>query len=220
MSSVLKLAGITKTFKQGDAKIEVLQGIDLEIKQGEIVGLVGPSGSGKSTLLHIAGLLDSPTSGEIMINGTSYANANDAARTSARQKIGFVYQFHHLLPEFSALTNAAMPLLIEGCADAYEKAEALLEKMQIAHRRKHLPAELSGGQQQRVAIARAIVHEPAIILADEPTGNLDIATADAVFAVMRKIITELNLSAIIATHNPDLVKKMDRVLKIVDGKIV
>lgn len=221
MSSVLQLKDIRKEFSQGGEKIHVLNGVDFEIKKGEMVALIGPSGSGKSTMLHIAGLLDNATSGQVIINGQDYAQVNDKKRTELRRRnIGFVYQFHHLLPEFDALENVAMPLLIEGDKDAFDKANILLDKMELSDRKTHRPAQLSGGQQQRVAIARALANNPAVILADEPTGNLDVHTADMVFAVMKKLIKEMGLSALIATHNPELVTKMDRVLKLQDGKIV
>lgn len=221
MSNVLQLKNIRKEFTQGGEKIHVLNGVDFEIKKGEMVALIGPSGSGKSTMLHIAGLLDHASSGEVIINGQDYANVNDRKRTELRRRnIGFVYQFHHLLPEFDALENVAMPLLIEGDKDAYKKADALLDKMGLSDRKTHRPAQLSGGQQQRVAIARALANNPAVILADEPTGNLDVYTADMVFDIMKKLIKEMGLSALIATHNPELVTKMDRVLKLQDGKIV
>ncbi len=221
MSNVLELKNIRKEFTQGGEKIHVLNGVDFNIKKGEMVALIGPSGSGKSTMLHIAGLLDHASSGEVLINGQDYASVNDRKRTELRRRnIGFVYQFHHLLPEFDALENVAMPLLIEGDKDAFAKAHALLDKMDLSDRKTHRPAQLSGGQQQRVAIARALANNPAVILADEPTGNLDVHTADMVFDVMKKLIKEMGLSALIATHNPELVTKMDRVLKLQDGKIV
>lgn len=221
MDKVLELKNIRKEFSQGGEAIHVLNGVDFEIKKGEMVALIGPSGSGKSTMLHIAGLLDNASSGQVIINGQDYAQVNDKKRTELRRRnIGFVYQFHHLLPEFDALENVAMPLLIEGDKDAFDKANLLLDKMELSDRKTHRPAQLSGGQQQRVAIARALANNPAVILADEPTGNLDVHTADMVFDVMRKLIKEMGLSALIATHNPDLVTKMDRVLKLQDGKIV
>ena len=222
MDNVLELKNIRKEFTQGVVeKIHVLNGVDFSIKKGEMVALIGPSGSGKSTMLHIAGLLDSATSGEVIINGQNYAQVTDKKRTELRRRnIGFVYQFHHLLPEFDALENVAMPLLIDGAPDAYERANMLLDKMELGDRKTHRPGQLSGGQQQRVAIARALANNPAVILADEPTGNLDVQTADMVFDVMRKLIKELNLSALIATHNPDLVTKMDRVLRLQGGVIV
>ena len=220
---VLELENVIKTFKQGENVIEVLKGISLTINRGEIVALVGPSGSGKSTLLQIAGLLDNPNSGKIVIAGEDFSNASDIKRTMARRKnIGFVYQFHHLLPEFDALENVVIPQLINDVAqaDAEKNATDLLGKMGLADRTTHRPGQLSGGQQQRVAIARAMANSPSLILADEPTGNLDTATSDIVFDQLKALIKQTNCAALIATHNPELVSKMDRVLKIVDGKIV
>jgi lipoprotein-releasing system ATP-binding protein len=220
---ILKLSNIRKTFTQGENIIEVLKGINLEINRGEIVALVGPSGSGKSTLLQIAGLLDDTNSGEIIIGGENFSKSSDAKRTIARRKhIGFVYQFHHLLPEFDALENVVIPQLINGVpeADAIKKADELLASMGLSDRKTHRPGQLSGGQQQRVAIARAMANSPSLLLADEPTGNLDTNTSDLVFDSMRELIRRTNSAALIATHNPELVSKMDRVLRIVDGAIV
>ena len=221
MSSVLELKNIRKNFTQGGEDIHVLNGVNFSINKGEMVALIGPSGSGKSTMLHIAGLLDQASSGQVLINGQDHAAVSDKKRTELRRRnIGFVYQFHHLLPEFDALENVAMPLLIEGDKDAYAKAHLLLDKMELSDRKTHRPGQLSGGQQQRVAIARALANNPAVILADEPTGNLDVQTADMVFNIMKKLIKELGLSALIATHNPELVTRMDRVLKLQGGVIV
>jgi len=223
MSKVLQLKDIRKTFMQGENVIDVLKGINIEINQGEIVALVGPSGSGKSTLLQIAGLLDNPNSGEVIIAGENFSNSSDAQRTIARRKhIGFVYQFHHLLPEFDAVENIVIPQLVNNVseADALKKADELLAIMELSDRKTHRPGQLSGGQQQRVAIARAMANSPSLLLADEPTGNLDTHTSDLVFDAMRALIRKTNSAALIATHNPELVKKMDRVLKIVDGKII
>ena len=222
MSSILQLKNIRKSFTQGGEIIEVLKDVSLAINQGEIVALIGPSGSGKTTLLQIAGLLDVVAKGEVIIAGENYTTANDTKRTIARRKhVGFVYQFHHLLPEFDALENVMMPQIINGVSesDAAKKAAELLETMELSNRVTHRPSQLSGGQQQRVAVARAIANNPTLILADEPTGNLDSQTAEHVFDAMKKLIRQTNCGALIATHNPDLVGKMDRVLKIVDGVI-
>ncbi len=221
--SVLSLKGIVKNFTQGGEVIHVLRNISLEVKKGEIVALVGPSGSGKSTLLHIAGLLDEADGGVVKIMGESYGDVNDRQRTMARRKnVGFVYQFHHLLPEFDALENIIIPQLIAGVPpeNAKKRGEELLQNMGLSDRMTHRPGQLSGGQQQRVAIARAMANSPALLLADEPTGNLDTHTSDIVFDEMRSVIRQSNSAALIATHNPELVKKMDRILKIVDGQIV
>lgn len=223
MSNALELVGIKKTFTQGGEEIHVLNGVNLSINSGEMAALVGPSGSGKSTLLHIAGLLDAANGGKVIIGAESFENANDKKRTIARRtKIGFVYQFHHLLPEFDATENIMMPQIIAGKSEkeARTKALDLLERMGLSDRVTHRPAQLSGGQQQRVAIARALANNPEVILADEPTGNLDAHTAEQVFDVMRKVIKETNCAALIATHNPELVGRMDRVLKLQEGFII
>lgn len=221
MSSVLALNNVSKNFIQGGEDIVVLDKLNLEIKQGEMVALTGPSGSGKTTLLQIAGLLDNADDGEVVIAGESYSKISDSKRTQARKEnIGFVYQYHHLLPEFSALENVMMPLKINAVKEAKERAEYLLEQVGLSDRVTHRPSQLSGGQQQRVAIARGLAHSPALILADEPTGNLDHQTADAVFEFMQKLIKENNCAALIATHNQELVGKMDRVLKLQDGVIL
>ena len=222
MSDTLKLEHITRSFGKGNTKLEILKDINLSIKPGEIVALVGPSGSGKSTLLHIAGLLDTPTSGTIEIAGENASKMNDAGRTKLRQKtIGFVYQSHLLLPDFSALENVMMPLMIAGKSkkEAEERAKELLEKVGLGHRLKHRSGQLSGGEQQRVAIARALANSPALLLADEPTGNLDPKTAEEVFNMFLSIVRETGLSALLATHNPELAAKMDRRISVVDGII-
>lgn len=222
MSSLLELQNIHRSFQQGGETINVLNGINISLQPGEVVALVGPSGSGKTTLLQIAGLLDKPNSGAIRINGDNYAGASDKKRTMVRrQSIGFVYQFHHLLPEFTALENLCIPQIINGVGktDAKKKAFELLDTMGLSDRTTHRPSQLSGGQQQRVAIARALANNPSVILADEPTGNLDEANSSMVFDLLREMIKHNNCCALIATHNQALVNKMDRVLKIHSGNI-
>lgn len=222
MSSVLKLTHISRCFGKGSVKLEILKDINLEIKSGEIVALVGPSGSGKSTLLHIAGLLDAPTGGCIEMMGENATKMTDEGRTKLRQKtVGFVYQSHLLLPDFNALENVMMPQLIAGVdkKQAEVRAKELLQIVGLSHRLTHRAGQLSGGEQQRVAIARALANRPALLLADEPTGNLDPKTADEVFDIFLKIVRETGLSALLATHNPELAAKMDRRICVVDGKI-
>ncbi len=222
MNNTLKLTHIARTFGKNATKLEVLKDINLEIKPGEIVALVGPSGSGKSTLLHIAGLLDTPTSGMIEIAGENTTQMNDAGRTKLRMNaIGFVYQSHLLLPDFNALENVMMPQLIAGVKrkEAETRAKELLKAVGLSHRLTHRAGQLSGGEQQRVAIARALANRPALLLADEPTGNLDPKTADEVFDIFMQIVRQTGLSALLATHNPELAKKMDRRICVVDGKI-
>lgn len=222
MNNTLKLTHICRTFGKNNTKVEVLKDINLQIKTGEIVALVGPSGSGKSTLLHIAGLLDTPTSGMIEIMGQNATKMNDKGRTQLRMKsIGFVYQSHLLLPDFNALENVMMPQLIAGVREnqAKEHAKELLKQVGLSHRLTHRAGQLSGGEQQRVAIARALANNPALLLADEPTGNLDPKTADEVFDTFMKIVRQTGLSALLATHNPELAQKMDRRISVVDGKI-
>ena len=219
---ILKLDNIVKSYKQGKQSLEVLKGIDLTIQKQEIIALVGQSGSGKSTLLQIAGLLDKPTSGCIWAEDKNISKANDEARTLIRQEyVGFVYQYHNLLGDFSALENVMIPMLIAGKnqIDAKKHAEFLLEKLNLSHRLKHRPTELSGGEQQRVAIARALANSPKLLLADEPTGNLDPNTAEDVFTGLLEIIKETGLSALIATHNMELAARMNRQFKLVDGKL-
>lgn len=223
MSKVLSLKTITRTYHQGDNDLHVLSGLNLELAAGEVVALVGPSGSGKSTLLQIAGLLDNPTSGAVFINGRDMSTADDAERTMARRgAIGFVYQFHHLLPEFTALENVVLPQLIQGAsrAAAQEKALALLASVGLSSRVTHRPAKLSGGEQQRVAIARALANTPQLLLADEPTGNLDPETAESVFALFLQQAREHGVAALIATHNPELAKRMDRTVKLEGGRLL
>ncbi|MBP2547232.1 lipoprotein-releasing system ATP-binding protein [Neorhizobium galegae] len=221
--TVLKLSGVDRHYGQGDTVLSILKGADFELRAGEIVALVAPSGTGKSTLLHLAGLLEHPDAGEIFINGESCGNLPDERRTAIRRgDIGFVYQFHHLLPEFSALENIMMPQLIGGLSkkEAQERAAQLLDYMRIGHRASHRPSELSGGEQQRVAIARAVANAPLVLLADEPTGNLDPETASYVFDALEALVRQSGLAALIATHNHDLAARMDRRVTIDGGKIV
>ncbi len=220
---VLELKKVVKSFKQGTQKLEVLRGVDLDIQAGEVVALLGPSGSGKSTMLQIAGLLDQPTKGEIYLNGQKCSKLNDALRTSLRRDyLGFVYQYHNLLSDFDALENVMLPQLIQGKKRkvAEERAKWLLSRLGLEKRLKHRPATMSGGEQQRVAIARALANAPKLLLADEPTGNLDPKTSDIVFAELVNIVKETGLSALIATHNFDLAEKMDRKVTLLDGKII
>ena len=222
-SNILELLSLSHSFIQGKKEISVLENINLSVGMGEIVSLEGPSGIGKSTLLQIAGLLETPTKGDVVIDAISCKNIADIKKSSIRgEKIGFIYQFHHLLSEFSALENIAFPRLInvEKKALAFERANELLNKMGLAHRINNRPAELSGGEQQRVAIARAIINEPKILLADEPTGNLDQKTADIVFDEILDIITKNGISALIATHNSDLAKRMDTRLSLSAGGLL
>lgn len=220
---VLELASIKKSFSKGSSnKIEVLKGVDLQLFPGEIVALVAPSGAGKSTLLQIAGLLDKPLSGKIFIDGQEIQSKSDNQLTMIRRReIGFVYQFHHLLPEFSSKENIDLPQLSNGVPskDAQRRSNELLDLVNLANRSNHRPAELSGGEQQRIAICRALANKPKIILADEPTGNLDQNTTLSVFESLLKIVKKTNLAALIATHNLDLAKRMDRVVELIDGKI-
>lgn len=221
-NAVLSLNDITRIYQQGGRPLQVLNKLSMAINAGEIVALVGQSGSGKTTLLQIAGLLDQPTSGEIRIGGKAMEKAADGVRTLARsQHIGFVYQFHHLLSEFSALENVMLPQMIKGTSrnTAAKKASGLLEELGLAERVFHRPAQLSGGEQQRVAIARALANDPMILLADEPTGNLDPDTSDAVFAMLLRIVKEKKLAMLVATHNMDLAKRMDRTLRLEHGTL-
>jgi lipoprotein-releasing system ATP-binding protein len=219
---VLALQGIRRRFVQGQAVLDVLQGIDLVMARGTIAALVGPSGTGKSTLLHIAGLLERPNAGEVAIEGRTCNGLGDAERTRLRrERIGFVYQFHHLLPDFTALENVAMPQLIAGRTrrEAQSAATALLGRLGLAARLDHRPARLSGGEQQRVAIARALVNRPGLILADEPTGNLDPHTAEEVFAVLLEVVRDTGTAALIATHNPELAARMDAIFGLTEGRV-
>ncbi|MBO5442332.1 MAG: ABC transporter ATP-binding protein [Alphaproteobacteria bacterium] len=218
----LSLKKVHKSFKQGSQNLEVLRGVDLDIMPGEVVALLGPSGSGKSTLLQIAGLLDRPTKGDIHLDGQKCSKLGDAMRTYLRRDyLGFVYQYHNLLPDFDAMENVMLPQLIAGTNEktAKEKAQWLLSRLGLERRLKHRPAELSGGEQQRVAIARALANAPKLLLADEPTGNLDPKTAEIVFAELLAIVKETGLSALIATHNFELADRMDRKVTLKDGKL-
>lgn len=220
---VLNLQSVAKAFYQGSVVLNVLRQIDLRVQSGETVALVGPSGSGKSTLLHIAGLLEKPDLGSVVICGKDCAQMSDAARTQTRRnKLGIVYQFHHLMPEFTAQENVMMPMLIRriGRQMARSRANELLRDFGLADRLHHRPARLSGGEQQRVAMARAVVNEPAILLADEPTGNLDHQTADAVFENLVELVQKNGLAALIATHNFEMARQMDRVMTLQDGVLV
>ena len=218
----LSLKNIVHIYKQGGRELAILNHLDLSVREGEIVALVGPSGSGKTTLLQIAGLLDTPTSGEVMIRDESMMGAGDVKRTLARRNhIGFIYQFHHLLPEFSALENVVLPQLIAGIDHkiATAKAADLLVSLGLADRLHHRPAALSGGEQQRVAIARALANDPAIVLADEPTGNLDPVTAEVVFGLLMRMVREKKLAMLVATHNFDLAARMDHTVRIEGGLV-
>jgi len=223
MSDVaLELTGIIRQYKQAAGSLEVLRGVDLKVSRGELVALVGPSGAGKSTLLHTAGLLERPQSGDVVIDGVSCGELTDRQRTEARRRsIGFVYQFHHLLPEFTALENVMMPQRIAGQSKgvARARAETLLTELGLAERLDHVPAKLSGGEQQRVAIARALANDPLVLLADEPTGNLDQSTAGVVFDEFLSLARNRGLAALIATHNDHLAGQMDRTVRLVNGRI-
>jgi lipoprotein-releasing system ATP-binding protein len=221
MSEVLRLEAITRRYREG--QLEVFSNLDLTVKAGEIVALVGPSGAGKSSLLHIAGLLEAPTSGEIFIEGVAVSGLPDSERTRIRRdKIGFVYQAHHLLPEFDALENVALPQMIAGHsrAAAAKEAARLLDLVGLGQRLTHRPSQLSGGEQQRVAIARALANKPRLLLADEPTGNLDPRTSGGVFDALIEITRAQGLAALIATHNFELASRMDRVLSLHQGQLV
>jgi lipoprotein-releasing system ATP-binding protein len=219
----LELRNVVRSFPQGDGELTVLKGISLSLKPGEIVALVGPSGAGKSTLLHIAGLLERPSSGDVKVAGQETTTLNDSKRTSLRRQVlGFVYQFHHLLPEFSALENVVLPQLIASLSmqKAEKRAKDLLGRVGLSERLQHRPSQLSGGEQQRVAIVRALANQPTILLADEPTGNLDSQTSEVVFAELMHLVREHDIAALIATHNPALAARMDRTLTLVDGKFI
>lgn len=220
---VLKLDAVGRTFHQGNESLEVLKDVNLDLRAGEIVALLGQSGSGKSTLLQIAGLLEAPSHGQVVINGVDCTKTSDKKRTEKRRDdIGFVYQFHHLLPEFSALENVMMPNLISGVPKktAQKQATELLSMMGLEHRLSHRPAKLSGGEQQRVAIARAMANKPSLLLADEPTGNLDEETAETVFQSFIELVRHHKVAALVATHNTDLASRMDRVVHVREHHLV
>lgn len=219
---VLSVRGLERTYVTGDRRLTVLQGVDLDVYPGEIVGLIGPSGSGKSSLLHAAGLLERPNAGQIWIEGRDCTALSERARTRVRLgSIGFVYQFHHLLAEFSALDNVALPLMIAGHDHeiARGRAGVLLGQLGLAQRVDHQPAQMSGGEQQRVALARALANAPRLLLADEPTGNLDPTTSSEVFESLYRLARETGVAAVIATHNLELARHMDRVLALKDGHL-
>jgi lipoprotein-releasing system ATP-binding protein len=219
---VLTIRGLERTYVTEAGALPVLKGVDLDVRPGEIVGLIGPSGSGKSSLLHAAGLLEHPDAGRIVIEGRDCSDLGDRARTRVRlASIGFVYQFHHLLPEFSALDNVALPQMIAGASQAAARARAgeLLEELGLGHRLEHQPGQLSGGEQQRVAVARALANSPRLLLADEPTGNLDPHTSQAVFEAFYQLARTQGVAAVVATHNLGLAEHMDRVLAIKEGRL-
>ena len=220
--AVLSVRGVTRTYETASGGLTVLKGVDLDVMPGEIVGLIGPSGSGKSSLLHAAGLLERPTSGEIRIDGEDVGGLDERARTHIRlASIGFVYQFHHLLPEFDARDNVALPLRIAGVGqvEARERASEVLTALGLGARLTHQPAQLSGGEQQRVAVARALANRPRLLLADEPTGNLDPATSQSVFEALQRLVKDTGVAALIATHNMELAGHMDRVFALKDGHL-
>jgi len=220
---VLDLRGVRRVYRTEAGALPVLRGADLALVPGEIVALVAPSGAGKSTLLHLAGLLERPDGGKVLVAGRDAGALPDSQRTAIRRdSIGFVYQFHHLLPEFSALENVVLPQMIAGTprGKAQERAERLLASFGLAARARHLPGKLSGGEQQRVAIARALANGPAVLLADEPTGNLDVETADVVFSELLATVRTHGAAALIATHNPELAARMDRIVTLRDGRVV
>jgi len=218
----LSLRDIRRTFLQGDRRLDVLRGVTLDLRAGEIVALVGQSGSGKSTLLHIAGLLERPDGGDVLVDGRTAASQSDRERTTLRRRfLGFVYQYHHLLPEFSALENVMLPQMLNGLsrAEAKLRAAELLAMVHLDDRADHRPGRLSGGEQQRVAIARAVANAPRVLLADEPTGNLDSETADTVFRQLLALVRETGMAALIATHNHELAARMDRTVHLRDGQL-
>jgi lipoprotein-releasing system ATP-binding protein len=223
MSPVLRLERLERAYTQGNRRIDVLKGASASFSPGETVALLGPSGAGKSTLLHIAGLLERADSGQVLINGIDCAQLSDNEQTRMRRmEVGFVYQFHHLLPEFTALENVVLPQLILGSSrdKAEARAKDLLGSLGLEERWDHRPAQLSGGEQQRVAIARAAANGPKVLLADEPTGNLDPPTAERVFEQLLKLVRQSGVAAVIATHNLDLAARMDRTLRLMDGRLV
>ena len=216
----LSLRGIKRTFVQGDRRLEVLKDVSLDLRPGEIVALVGQSGSGKSTLLHIAGLLEQPDDGDVVVDGKAAGRLGDRERTALRRRfLGFVYQYHHLLPEFSAIETVMLPQMLNGLSrsEARVRAADLLAMVQLKDRGEHRPGRLSGGEQQRVAIARAVANAPRVLLADEPTGNLDASTADIVFRQLLALVRETGMAALVATHNPELAARMDRTVTLKEG---
>lgn len=220
---IMRLQRVGRAYKEADRELVILKDADFTLRRGEMVALVAPSGAGKSTLLHTAGLLERPDEGEVFLDGRSCSKLSDEERTAVRRNdIGFVYQFHHLLPEFSALENVMMPQMIRGLSkkQAAERAQQLLEYMKIGKRASHRPSELSGGEQQRVAIARAVANAPLVLLADEPTGNLDPTTSSYVFGALEALVRQSGLAALIATHNHELAGRMDRRVTLKDGKVV
>jgi len=221
---VLRLEGVSKAYNRGKpSEITVLRDLTLTVERGEVVALVAPSGAGKSTLLHVAGLLDTPDQGRVIIGGQDMAGESDKVRTEVRRgALGFVYQFHHLLPEFSALENIVLPQLANAVPrkEAEARARGLLERVGLAGRMSHRPSALSGGEQQRVAFCRALANQPMLMLADEPTGNLDPATSDQVFSALMDVVRDTGLSALIATHNMELAARMDRIVRLRDGHVV
>lgn len=221
--TALRLEDLEHAFTQGDRRIEVLSKAFASFYPGETVALLGPSGAGKSTLLHIAGLLERPDAGKVIINGVDCGTLNDSERTRIRRlEVGFVYQFHHLLPEFSALENVMLPQLILGRTkdEAMARAQSLLETLGLKDRWDHRPAELSGGEQQRVAIARAVANQPKVLLADEPTGNLDPHTAERVFEALMRLVNDEGVAAVVATHNLELAARLDRTLRLSEGGLI
>jgi len=221
--AALELAGVVRTFRQAGETLEILRGASLSLAKGEIAALVGPSGAGKSTLLHVAGLLERPDGGEVRIDGRDCGRMSDGERTEVRRsKLGFVYQFHHLLPEFSALENVVVPQMIAGVPRrvARERAQELLGMVGLGPRANHRPARLSGGEQQRVAIVRALANRPSVLLGDEPTGNLDQHTAEDVMGALIALVRKTGLAALIATHNLEIARRLDRILALEDGRVV
>jgi len=220
---VLAVRDLHKTYVMGEERIEVLRGVDMEVRQGEVVSVVGPSGVGKSTLLHIMGTLDRPTKGQVLIDGVDVFGLSEEERARFRNRtVGFVFQFHHLLPEFTAIENVMLPRIIGGDPPerAREAAEALLKQVGLWRRRDHRPGELSGGEQQRVAVARALVNEPKVVLADEPSGNLDPESGEALYGLIRELSSSLGQAFVIATHNPELAHRADRAVRLQGGKLV
>lgn len=222
MNTSLQCIGLSKSYLQGKLETKVLTNLDLTVEKGELLAIVGSSGCGKSTFLHLAGALDTPTSGQVLINGVDIAKLSENEKAKLRnQHIGFVYQFHHLMMEFTAQENVAMPLLIRGesAKNAKALADAMLAKVNLSHRGHHLPSELSGGERQRVAIARALVTEPSLVLADEPTGNLDFDTAEQIYQLLRELNQQLHTSFVIVTHDLTLAARMDRQLRLIHGQL-